>query len=184
MTIANKQVKSAVKPIRLITDSKLLTKAIASLASRGKKYDSDLHLALCSALYHQFKYRSTAHTVTILAALPNTARKAAAKLWLDDFGCLMTKENGNLGIDEAKHSKGFNEATVIATPFWEYSKETAPTAIVAMDLVNNLIKKLSKAKGEGLLDADSLTVLERLAQVVPAVIQTPDLAELVGESEI
>jgi hypothetical protein len=181
MATAKKQVA---RPIQLITDSKLLTKAIESLALRGKKYDSDLHLALCSALYHQYEYKSTAHTVAILAALPNTARKAAAKLWLDDFGCLMVKENGNLGIDAAKHSSGFNEATVIATPFWEYSKEQAPTAIVAMDLVNNLIKKLSKAKGEGLLDADSLTVLERLSAVVPAVIKTPDLAELVGESEI
>jgi len=155
----------------IISDSTELSKLIKSIASRGKGLDKDIHRAAVSALSHGFEHGSTAHAETLLAAMPKSARGKALHLYLMELGCFMVKEDGKtLGINKEKRSAGFVlKATALSTPFWEYTKEvTPPSPVEAMELVRNLIKRLQKAKGEGMLDDSS--VLDKLMQVAPAVI--------------
>lgn len=166
MTKATKQSSSII-----ISDSTVLSKLIKSIATRGRGLDKDIHIAAVSALAHGFEHGSTAHAETLMAAMPKSARGKALQVYLMDLGCFMVKEDGKtLGINKDKRTAGFTtKAQALSTPFWEYTKDIAPPSPVeAMELVRNLIKRLQKAHGEGLLDDSS--VLDKLLQVAPAVI--------------
>lgn len=182
MTKAIKQTNSI-----FISDSAELSKLIKSIGERGKKLDKDIHQAAISALAHGFEHGSTAHAETLRVALPKVSRRKALELYFIELGCFMFKEDGKtLGVNSETRAKYYNKDTkeyteegkarlaeIAGMPFWEYTKEvTPPSPVEAMELVRNLIKRLQKAKGEGLLDDSS--VLDKLMQVAPAVITTEE----------
>lgn len=162
---------NAKKPtFAIVTEGTKLTTLIKSIGVRGKKLDADIHTAAVSALWHGYQHKSTGYAENLLSAMPASARKNALKAWLLDMGCFMLKEdNKTLGIDKERHAKGFDEANAIATPYWEYNKEPEVlTQVDAMALVNSLIKRLTKAKENGQLDAVGLDVLAKVTSVAPA----------------
>jgi hypothetical protein len=174
---------SKVKALNLVTDSKLLGVLIKSLAGRGKKYDADLHLAAMSSLFHAYEHKSTAHTESLILACAKSTRVGALKTWLMDFGCYLVKEDKKtLGIDLAKHAKGFNQVTAGATPFYAYTKEVQPASpLIAMDMLKAMIKRLESAKD---LDADSLSVLGKLKLVVPSIVETDNTTANAKKEEL
>lgn len=84
------------KQITLITDIKLLDKAIVSIANRGKKLDDDIQLAGLSCLDMLDKHGNIGPLERLLFALPKGSRKNAFMEWAVTFG----KATLNEGADK------------------------------------------------------------------------------------
>ena len=155
--------------VHIIKDAGALSKAIKSIATRSKKLDHDLHSVAVSALHHAFEHGSTAPMLNLLDAIGKSQRKGALKNWLDKFGCFMVKETGTVGIDPVKRKAGFKEADAIKTPFWELTADTdGNTQLSSVDMLNNLLKRLTSAKAKGKLDAHGDSVIAALQAAIPA----------------
>lgn len=162
-----------VPSISIITDESVLKALVKSIGVRGKALDKDIHRAAVSALAHGFEHKSTGIAESLMAAMPSIARKNALKVYLMDLGCFLVKEDGKtLGIDSEKRKAGFvHRELALATAPGKYSPEPeAISPLVAMDMVRKLVERLTKAKENGKLDADSISVLEKLSQVAPSVV--------------
>lgn len=126
--------------MKLITDTKALTTAINSIASRGKKLEADIHVAACSCLHHADAHNNADPMLRLLAALPNLARKNALIAWAQDFGKFTVNEEGTgLAYDKTKST---DLEAAQAKPFWEYKPE-AP--FKAFDLQAELARLLKRA---------------------------------------
>lgn len=155
--------------VHIIKDAGDLSKAIKSIATRSKKLDTDLHSVAVSALHHAFEHGSTAPMLNLLDAVGKSQRKGALKNWLDKFGCFMVKESGTVGIDPVKRKEGFKEAEACKTPFWELTADTdGNTPLSSADMVANFLKRLTKMKAQGKLDANGDSVIAALSAVIPA----------------
>ena len=96
------------KTIALITDIKLLDKAIVSIATRGKKLDADIQLAGLSCLDMLDKHGNIGPLERLLFALPKGARKNAFIEWAVTFG----KATINEGPDKKDKPFLFNREAV------------------------------------------------------------------------
>ena len=63
--------------MQLIVESKPLAKLVSSIAERGAKLDSDIHLAACSVLAHTAAHRNKTLIGNLVEALPKSARRKA-----------------------------------------------------------------------------------------------------------
>lgn len=181
MTASKKPAKQA---FAIVTDKAQLSALIKSIGTRGRSLDKAIHQAAVSALWHGFQHKSTGYAENLLAEMGKSSRKNALRAWLLDMGCFMVKEDGKtLGIDATARAAGFDEARAIDTPFWDYNKEPeVMTKLDAMEAVRKLVKRLTKAKEDGLLDAEGLDVLAKVAQVAPSVVETEETTDEAAEA--
>ncbi len=74
--------------IKLIEGTAAITKAIASIANRGKKLDNDIQLAGLSVLNHIQLHGDVTVANKLFDALPKGARRLALAEWFFAFGKL------------------------------------------------------------------------------------------------
>lgn len=71
--------------IKNLLDSNSLKKAINSIKSRGKKLDSDIQLAVCSAIQNHAEHYSTTLTNQLVEAMPKGSRVNALREFIETF---------------------------------------------------------------------------------------------------
>lgn len=106
--------------MKLIETREGIVKLIKSIATRGKRLDQDIHLALCSAVNHRTQHGDNTLMSDVINAMPKGSRANAAILWCITFGGV-----DYAGRDKAKRVKFKNNGQEvnlndgIASPFWE-----------------------------------------------------------------
>lgn len=152
--------------IKLITETKLIDKAIASIANRGKKLDSDIQLAALSVINHIDMHGDVTLANRLFDALPKGARRLALAEWFLAFGKLAAntdKATAKTGVHflYAKDKKT-DLVGATETPWYEMKKEA--DVISAFDVqaeLARLLAKIKKAQKDGveLKNADKLAAL-------------------------
>lgn len=151
---------------KLITETKLIDKAIASIANRGKKLDGDIQVAALSVINHIEKHGDVTLANRLFDALPKGARRLALAEWLLAFGKLAAnadKLTAKAGVHfvYAKEKKT-DLAGGEETPWYEMKKEAdVATAFDVQAELARLLAKIKKAQRDGveLKNADKLADL-------------------------
>lgn len=152
--------------IKLITETKLIDKAIASIANRGKKLDGDIQVAALSVINHIEKHGDVTLANRLFDALPKGARRLALAEWFLAFGKLAANAD-KLTVKAGVHfvyAKGKTTDLVGGeeTPWYEMKKEAdVATAFDVQAELARLLAKIKKAQKDGveLKNADKLADL-------------------------
>ena len=152
--------------IKLITETKLIDKAIASIANRGKKLDGDIQVAALSVINHIEKHGDVTLANRLFDALPKGARRLALAEWFLAFGKLAANTD-KLTVKAGVHfvyakDKKTDLAGGEETPWYEMKKEAdVATAFDVQAELARLLAKIKKAQKDGveLKNADKLADL-------------------------
>lgn len=178
------------KAVQIIKDSTELSKLVKALNTAGATQDSRYHIACISALAHGFEHKSTGHAQNLLDGAGGMVRKAAIKNYLMDLGCFEFKldDEGKptktLGINKDKHALGFVHLAIAQekSPSKYSAEPEAVSPMNTMAELRKLIDKLTKAKGKGLLDAESTSVLDMLTHVAPSAVSADNSVQASAKS--
>jgi len=159
--------------MNLITDLKALDKAIASIATRGKKLDADIQHAGLSCLQHLDAHGDMGPLTRLLFALPKGARSNALLDWAQKFG----KVTVNVGADHKTKPFLFDKegktdlAGATELPWYECKPEKPANLEFSLAAqLAQLIKKAEKAANdEGVaLDANHVELMAKLKTLTAA----------------
>lgn len=152
---------------KLLEGVAIISKAIVSLQTRGKKYESDLHIAAVSCLNHAGKHGDITLANRLLEAIPTLTRKNALKDWFIAFGKFKwDTETKALAFDKTKATL-LEEA--IDMPFWTFKSEPEYKPFDFNAAIHAILHKAEKAKQKGeTLPDDKLEALAKLIEVTPA----------------
>ena len=78
--------------MELITDIKLIDKAIKSIQTRGKKLDADIQLTACSALNHCAEHNDPIYINRLIESMPKGSRVNALREFIAKFGNVIYNE--------------------------------------------------------------------------------------------
>ena len=142
--------------MELFTKVEELESAIESIARRGKKLDSDIHQALCSAVWHRLENNDNTLIGRVIDAMPRGSRANAAIKWAEAFGGVTYNGKDNQKRIKFKNSDvNTSLEDAIATPFWElknvnegeeYSHDLELKAVLA--ILERRMKKAVEAGDE------------------------------------
>lgn len=143
---------------KLIEGADQIGKAIASIAGRGAKLDTDIQRAGLSVLSHVAKHNDTTLADKLVHAMPKGARKLALVEWLLAFGTF-GKLDAKVDKDAVaagrlfKHDKTrrVDLAGAEAKPWHEFRKE--PPVMTAFDAgaaVRSVLSRMTNAQAAGL----------------------------------
>lgn len=147
--------------ITILTDAKVLSKAITAIGKLGAKLDESIHAAAVSTLYHAEQHGDVTMAARLVLAMPQSSRRKALILWLQAFGPLKV-QNGEDGkfagftISKGKKARPFDVDGAMATPFWDFTKERNPAEFTIEALVSYVQRKLKNAVEQGKLDQQGL----------------------------
>ena len=155
-----------------------INKAIASIASRGKKLDVDIQTAGLSILNHVQEHGDSTLADKLVLALPKGSRKLALTEWLLAFGKLriLSKTNPDdaariaggaiFAYDKTKHT---DLESADAKPWYDFKPEPdVLTAFDAQSAVRAVLAKLTKAQAGGLTIENRALALEAAHKLVSA----------------
>lgn len=155
-----------------------INKAIASIAARGKKLDSDIQTAGLSILNHVQEHGDSTLADKLVLALPKGSRKLALTEWLLAFGKLriLSKTNPDdasriaggaiFAYDKTKHT---DLESAAAKPWYDFKPEPdVLTAFDAQSAVQAVLTKLAKAQAGGLTIENRAHALEAAQKLVAA----------------
>lgn len=123
-----------------------LSKAIESIATRGKKLQEDIHSAAVSCLYHADKHGDVTLMQKLIEAVPAMSRKNALIAWCLEFGKFAASDDGR-SVVYSKEGVTDIEAGA-TTPFWEFKPEAPFKAFDLQEELAKLIKKAEKASND------------------------------------
>lgn len=147
-----KAVKPATKAVKKITVTVLtgtdaINAAITSIAKRGKALDKDIHAAAVSTMVHADKHGDVTLANKLIEALPSTARKNALRYWFIAFGRFTYNTEGKtLGYN---HAATTQTAKATQTPFWQFKPEAEYVPFNAVQALESLLKRATKAVDNG-----------------------------------
>ena len=162
--------------MQIIKTAALITKAITSIAGRGKALDKDIHIAGVSVLAHANEHGDTTLADKLVQAMPKGARKLALVEWMLAYGQL-AKLDPKLDKDaiaagrlfKLDRSRTYNEAGAIETSWTEFKPEAAVhTAFDAQAAVTSLLARLNKAAADGLTIEGKAEALVKAQALVAA----------------
>lgn len=156
-----KQTKATFK---LLEGVAIISKAITSLQTRGKKYESDLHQTAVSCLNHAGKHGDITLANRLIEAIPTLTRKNALKDWFLAFGKFKwDAETKKLAYDKTKATL-LEEA--IDMPFWSFKSEPEYKPFDFNAAIQAVLAKAKKAKEKGeTLPDDKIEALSKLVEV-------------------
>ena len=154
----------------LIVGTAAITKAIGSIANRGKKLDADIQLAGLSVLSHIDQHGDITLANRLFDALPKGARRLALAEWYLAFGKLIPTTDKAL-IQAGQHFSYSKEKTTDmvgaeAMPWFDMKKEASVAeAFDVQAEFQRLLSKIARAQKQGieLKNADKLEAILRLA---------------------
>ena len=147
--------------LELIKDVKKLGKAIKSIATRGAKLDSDIHIAAVSCLHHAFNHGDVTLMTKLVDAMPKSGRRKALIHWVQEHSLLGYVEGEQAFRMTASKTKQWKLKVAEETPFWEFTTEKAPTDLTMEQLVKLVVTKVQKAKDDDrLVEGFSIKGLE------------------------
>lgn len=170
-----------------------INKAIASIASRGKKLDADIQQTGLSILNHVHEHGDSTLADRLVNALPKGSRKLALTEWLLAFGKLRVLSKSN--PDDAARikagaifaydkTKSTDLDSASAKPWYEFKPEASPlTAFDAQAAVQSVLTKLSKAKANGLSIENRAHAIEAAQKLLEALQAPVAVAEGDGTAE-
>jgi len=141
--------------MQIIKGSTELNKAIASIANRGAKLDSDIHRAGVSVIAHASEHGDSTLADKLVQAMPKGGRKLALVEWMLAHGqvaLLAAKEAKETGRTfKLDRTRDLNIEGAIEKSWTEFRKE-APvhTAFDAQAAVKALLAKMNAASAKGL----------------------------------
>lgn len=135
------------KSFKMIEGAKAIDTAIKSIATRGKKFEADIHQAAVSVLVHADKHGDITLAQKLIEAVPNLARKNALREWLMAFGKFGYDSENKTMTYNGKGSTLVEEA--IETPFWVFKPEKDETLFDLNAAIHNLIKRAENAAAKG-----------------------------------
>ena len=159
-----------------------IARAIASIASRGKKLDADIQTTGLSVLNHVHEHGDSTLADRLINALPKGSRKLALTEWLLAFGKLRVLSKSN--PDDAARikagaifaydkTKSTDLESANAKPWFEFKPEASPlTAFDAQAAVQSVLTKLSKAQANGLSIENRAHAIEAAKKLLEA-LQAP-----------
>lgn len=157
--------------MQLIVESKPLAKLVMSIAERGVKLDSDIHLAACSVLAHTAAHRNKTLIGNLVDALPKSARRKALIDWFEAFGpykigyinaaVVMPKADTPEWIAYTDDFENTIEKACL-TPFW-MEKETGAKDKKAITMAG-IIEYLNKKAKDKQADADTQNRIAAVAK--------------------
>lgn len=164
-----------------------INKAIASIASRGKKLDADIQAAGLSVLNHSDQHGDYTLADKLVQALPKGSRKLALVEWMLAFGKLRLLDKANpddavriaagsfFAYDKTKRT---DLESAAAKPWFDFKPE-APilTAFDAQQAVQGVLTRLSKATAGGLEIQNRAHALELAHKMVEALEAQPSESE-------
>lgn len=169
-----------------------INKAIASIATRGKKLDADIQTAGLSILNHANEHGDSTLADKLVQALPKGSRKLALVEWMLAFGKLRLLDKANpedaariaagafFAYDKAKRT---DLESAGAKPWFDFKPE-APvlTAFDAQAAVQGVLAKLSKAVAGGLEIENRAHALEAAQKLVDALSAAAEADEVQGDT--
>lgn len=159
--------------MKLFTDVAAIDKAIKSIATRGKKLQSDMHQVACSVLDHYGHNEDSRVVLRLIDAMPEMSRKNALCQWFEAFTCIkferVKDDNGKMTLAASKDArKKHRLGEAMDTPFWKM-KGNEGEVYQPLDLparINILIKAIErdavKAKDAGKKPQDHKAELKAL----------------------
>ncbi len=155
------------KTIKLLEGAPAIGKAIASIATRGKRFEQDVHLAACSVLAHVEKCGDITLANLLIGAVPTLARKNALRDWFINFGRMeYDAKNKTMTYN---HKKVTLQDDANATPFWKFKPEAEYVPFDLNAAIQAVLKRAQKAARHGdKVDTDKLTALSKLVAIEPA----------------
>uniref|UniRef100_A0A7M2QM07 Uncharacterized protein n=1 Tax=feces metagenome TaxID=1861841 RepID=A0A7M2QM07_9ZZZZ len=171
-----------------------INKAIASIATRGKKLDADIQTAGVSILNHADQHGDSTLADKLVQALPKGSRKLALVEWMLAFGKLRLLDKA-VPEDAARIAAGAYFAydktkrtdieSALAKPWFDFKPE-APilTAFDAQAAVQGVLSKLTKAMAGGLEIQNRAHAIEAARKMLdaleaqPAVVAADDADDL------
>lgn len=163
MATLKKETPKATGP-KLITDKAELTKAIDSIATRGKKLDADVQLAGLSALNHLDKHGDTAFVNRLYLALAKGARRRALAEWFMAYGKVSPNANNETKKEQPfayDKSKVTDLEGASIDPWYDFAPE--PTVEAMFDLRKALHQMLNRASKAA--DVNDPELLGRLREL-------------------
>ena len=165
--------------MQIIKGKAAIEKAIAPIASRGKKLDEDIHKAGVACLAHASEHGDTTLLDKLVNAMPRGSRKLALVEWALAFGQVVVldkktaKDTGRVfGLDRGK-KLDLDEA--IAQPWMDFRPEADPaTAFDAQAAVQSVLRKLANARQAGLTVENQALALKDARALVKALETTAD----------
>lgn len=110
---------------KFITDTKTLTAKIASIGKRGKKLDTDIHLAAVSCLYHTREHGDWTLFQKLCLAMPKSGRVKALCTWAEAFAPMtIDRKKFTVTLQDGRTPEMFKLDAADETPFWEFTQET------------------------------------------------------------
>lgn len=155
--------------MKLITDQKELVKLIEGIASRGKRLDSDIHLAGLSCLAHLDKHGDIGQVNRLYLALGKGARKAALTSWFLAYGSVVANDDKATKTEapfKFTKEKATNVEGAMADPWYDHKPDQAPDEV--FDLMKAVEQIIKKAAGKQLVHGEILTGLQGLVAMLHA----------------
>lgn len=159
----------------LIVGAALITKAIDSVAGRGKRLDADIQLAGLSILSHIDGCGDTTLADRLVNALPKGSRRLALVEWFVAHGKMRVLNKGDKAEAEAikagrifKHeaSRKTDMEGASAKQWHEFRTESEPSTVFdAQGAVMSLIARIKGAYEKGLTVEGKAEALAQLANL-------------------
>lgn len=144
MTI-KKQAKAPA--FKVLEGATAINAAIKSLATRGKKFEQDLHVTAVSVLVHADKHGDITLAQKLVEALPGLTRKNALNDWLLAFGKFAySTESKTLTYAKDKTSD-IKQAQ--ETPFWLFKVEAEYQPYDLQAALQQVWKRATAARDRG-----------------------------------
>ena len=137
---------------KLITGSASITKAVESIARRGKSLDNDIHRAAVSLIAHVRDHGDTTLVVSLIKAMPRGSRVKGLVEWFNEFSPMtieVTKAGVAVELDKKRTSADSKIDEAIETPWYAFKKETAKAEVTLESLIEKFEKAIVKLAKEG-----------------------------------
>lgn len=177
---------------KLITDAKLISKAIDSIANRGKKFDADIHTAAMSTAAHYAETGDYTLANRLLLAMPKSSRRQALVAWFVGFTSLVVNTDKETKAESpllhVKGAKRFDADAADVEPFWEFAgPEREYRQFDLKAALAALLKKAehaleADAQDTSLVQPDVLAALRALA-TTPEAIVVSEAAQAASDTE-
>lgn len=180
--------------MEIIKGTDNITKAIASIATRGKKLDADIQQAGMSILAHVDEHGDTTLADKLLAAMPKGSRKLALVEWMLAFGKVQVLNKKNpkhaarikLGqVMMYAKDKTTDLDAAMEKAWYEFKPERAVVdAFDAQAAVKALLARVTGAAGKGIEVKNRAMAIEELKALTAALQAEPvTVADDVGEAD-
>lgn len=134
--------------MQLITGTKEINAAIASIKTRGANLDASIQLAAVSVLAHASEHGDTTLADKLVNAMPKGGRKHALVEFMLAYGQLAKKANAKTGaVFTLDRNRKLDLESAQAKPWVEFKKEASiATAFDAQAAVASLMARLKGTK--------------------------------------